>query len=337
MSLQRVELHQGVGVWTVLGGLAGIFRSGGSIVDFERFTKWGALSNWGWYSGPERALLAKELEVSKAFTKSEGFIKKEESVLKLFVKFMAIRLNTSVTAAEMGTIDQDLDAILADLKEERLKTLDKLGPNAPSAPAPFSNHQKDALVGEIRSYLATRKKQEYDPDPLKSGFVIHLNLNLPAPPTLDQFQLVVKSGAKVLWTYDVDGILSIGDPRSTKHSIVAVGKDVKAAGIAQKKIDQNEDAFHTLEQYKRDVESLNEQLRIKFDSDVQANKEYKEQEIKILQESLGSWTPKPESNAPVILDFDSGHYTPSGAWGDAVKAWNKAGFQVEWSRDARHV
>jgi len=308
-------------------------------MDFERFTRRLFPASRGSYTKDELALLQKEAEVSRAFRDSEKFVKKETGTLQLFLKFMDLRLNTRIKTEEIPAIDRELKDILADLKEERLKTLDNLGPKAPSAPASFQNHHPDALVGEIRTYLATRKNQKYDPDPLQSGFVIHLNLA--NGNNKESFGKVIMSGAKVLWTLDVEHILSIGDPRSAKHSVVAVGKDVKAAGIAQLKIDEKEDMYRTVESYKKRVieyqQALQKAEKELDKQDILANIEEMERSIEDLQTSLGQWTPKQDAEPIVILDFDSGHYTPSKAWGDAVQGWNDAGFKVEWSRDARHV
>lgn len=305
-------------------------------MDFERFTKWGVLSNWGWYSPAEKALLAKELAVSQAFKQSEKFVKKETFTISLFVKFMDIRLNNSVKTSEIPAIDRELDGILAGLKEHRLETLDKLGPDAPGASAPFKNHQPDALVGEIRSYLAVRKKQGHNGDPLKSSFVIHLNLANVAP-TLEQFQTVINSGAKVLWTLDVENILSIGDPQHAKHSVVAVGKDVQAAGIAQLKISDKKDMYLAIENYKQRITEYRRQYEQNPEDLYLQQIETMQKDVDLWQETLGDWTPEHEAEPTVVLDFDSGHYTPSAAWGPAAGGWNKAGYKVEWSRTARHV
>jgi len=38
-----------------------------------------------------------------------------------------------------------------------------------------------------------------------------------------------------------------------------------------------------------------------------------------------------------VLDFDSGHYTPSEAWRRTVSAWNQLGYTVEFNPLGRHT
>jgi hypothetical protein len=140
-----------------------------------------------------------------------------------------------------------------------------------------------------------------------------------------------------LYTLDVDDILSIGDPRSTKHSVVAVGKDCKAAGIAQLAIDSKTDMYFSMEDHTRKAANFRRMLQDKQDPSVEENAKYYEAEAKKLKDVLQGWTPPPIETRIIELDFDSGHYAPSKAWKPAMEAWSAIGYTPRWSREAKHV
>jgi hypothetical protein len=311
-------------------------------MQFARFTQYGTLSNWGWYSTAEKALLKKEDDVSKHFTRLEPFMKKKTELLVLFMDFMSIRVNHAVTALEMPQISQELDDIDASVKALRLDALDAAGDDVPQPTQTFKNHQPDALVGEIRTYLEYRKLNKYDTtNPFASGFVIHLNLkNLN---TRTKFREIIDSGQKVNWALDKDDILSIGDPKSTKHSVVAVGQDVWAAGIAQLDLDPKLDLYLAMMGEADRVRAFETQAANTSDEkkkkELEENAKYWQGEVDRFNLALNGWKPPVDAvkGDTVVLDFDSGHYTPSGAWKAAKEGWNTVGYKVKWSRDARHV
>jgi hypothetical protein len=70
------------------------------------------------------------------------------------------------------------------------------------------------------------------------------------------------------------------------------------------------------------------------------NRAYYEQQAltdKADYEALGF---RPEEDAAkigktVVVDFDSGHYTPSEAWRRTASAWRKLGYTVEFNPEGR--
>lgn len=317
-------------------------------MNFKRFTQYGTLSNWGWYSNDEKALLKKEDELVKYFRSLEPFMKKNSDLLGLFMDFMAIRLDNAIETAQIPHVSAELDRIEAAVKELRLTRLDLGGDDVPEPTKLFENHQPAALAGEIRTYLQYRKTNakvvgngsdaHYETDPpFKVGFVIHLN-----DQTREQFKSIIDTGCKVLWALDENDILSIGDPKSTKHSVVAVGKKVWGAGIAQLEIDSRLDAYLAMVSEREralDMRNKASDATGKTKEEYEDNAKYLEQKADEYEQGLDGWQPPNEGGRPdtVVLDFDSGHYTPSGAWKAAQRAWSDVGYKVKWSRDARHV
>lgn len=208
-------------------------------------------------------------------------------------------------------------------------------------PPVFQNHHPDALPAEIRSYLEFRKTNHYSDD-LRAGFVEHLDLQ---HPRADRFNEIMRSGMRVNWTYDVDDILSIGDPRSTKHSVVALGKDVHGAGTAQIKLDPATENYLaarelrlTAEEYRKQADTYRRDGRHADAGICDDEANGCEKTARELEDELPDGF-RPEQGGPmtVILDFDSGHYTPRGAREISASAWVRAGYIVEWSTDSRFV
>lgn len=301
---------------------------------FDRFTKWGFVTNWGWYSPVEKGLLAKEDEVGKLLASLEDFIRAKAPVKWLLTRFSQVQNNNAVKESQYGALEVELDGMIKEAKEIRLNVLNRGGDDIPDAPKTFPNHHPTALIGEIRTFLEYRMNNRAKPDPLHAGFVIHWNQSTKA-----EFDKVIGTGAKVLYALDVDNILSIGDPRSTKHSVVAVGKTCKAAGTAQLDIDDRTDMYKSMQDYQQRADNLKITLRDKGDAkgELAANIDYLQQQAKELDIKLQGYIPPPITTLGVLIDFDSGHYAPSEAWKEAMGAWKGAGYTAKWSPTSRRV
>jgi hypothetical protein len=299
---------------------------------FYRFS--GMFSNWGWYSPTETALLKKEREAGEYVDSLEDFVRGTGAYQRIVQRFRAIELNTKVKESEYGAVGKELDDIVSELAAKRLRVLDKGGARIPDATKVFPNHQPDALIGEIRSYLAARKIDRANPETTTPGFVIHYHVN-----TAEAFKARIQTGGKVLYTVDVDDILSIGDPRTAKHSVVAVGKTCKAAGIAQLEIDPRTDIYLSAQDYRNRAADLQHQIDEGHDArgDLEENRRYLVKEAKQLEVGLQGYVPPPIDSLTVLIDFDSGHYAPSAAWKEAMGAWRSAGFTAKWSPTSRRT
>lgn len=298
---------------------------------FQRFTKWGFLTNWGWYSNAETELLALETQVVDYIIALDDFIEYSSDIYKekLYGRVLAIMKNHSVKTSEIPTIKKELQTIQSRIKHFRIKMLNE-GTHIPTSDKVFKNHQPSALVGEIRTFLGHKDRKKH--------FVIHYQADL-RNHGAKNFHGIIDSGMKVNWALDVDGYLSIGDPVSTKHSVVAVGKDVVGAGVAQKKIDPREDMYLSMGEYLYKAESYDlEYERTKDRIYLETAKGFRSQ-VEAWKKELNGWMPKKNKSSTkiVVLDFDSGHYTPSGAWKKVALAWGKAGYKVEWSESSRRV
>jgi hypothetical protein len=152
---------------------------------------------------------------------------------------------------------------------------------------------------------------------------------------------MVLTGQKLLWALDIDGFLSIGDPSSNKHSVVAVGKNVKGAGIAQLKLDPRMDEYLAMrDQAARATEFEGRAAAIR---DNERDRELLLENAAALRgmaesirKALGDWMPPATVDRTIELDFDSGHYAPRGAWIASTEAWNAAGYRVVWSTTCRY-
>lgn len=300
---------------------------------FARFTWLGSLSDWGWYSTKEKELLQLEAEVAKRLTTHPeiiGIAKMGSAVQE----FLALQNNPSVEFADYGAV------------ETKLKTLrDNIDALIRSPTPVFRNHQPDALVGEIRTHLAMRGRVREGRAQRTTAIVVHFNPDFPKThgrqdPRMAQFRELIATGQKFLWAYGVDGILSIGDPNSNKHSVVAVGTDVYGAGIVQLKLDPRTDQYMAMRdqearaaEMERNAHQLlegdpNRKLLLENAAEVRKMASYE-------REALGDWVPPEHASKVVELDFDSGHYAPRQAWVKAEEAWKLAGYRVEWSTTSR--
>ncbi len=308
-------------------------------MQFNRFTRFGFFSNWGSYSPTEVRLLDKEAEVGQYINSLEGFIRAKAPVKWLINRFRQIELNTAVKENEYSSLEVELDQMIKGIKEIRLNVLNRGGKDIPNAPTTFPNHQPAALVGEIQTFLDYRKRNRNKGDFFSTGFVIHYQADLKQNNAAN-FHQVVRSGGKVLYTLDVDGILSIGDPRSTKHSVVAVGKQCKAAGIAQLEIDDRTDMYKSMIDQKSRALDLKTRLENGEDdpkNDLRNNMEYLQHEAQSLESQLNGWVPPVNQTNTVLIDFDSGHYHPNQAWKEAMQGWAMAGYKAKWNPDSRRV
>ena len=166
----------------------------------------------------------------------------------------------------------------------------------------------------------------------------------------DHFHAMIRQGL-VLWTLDVDGLLSIGSPQNNKHAVVAGGKDVFAAGEAYLKsarefyIDRGELTHRQVELWAfiGGLDSEIEQLQRANENALAGERAVERQ--RYLNEIGGmevynritqiSDQLAPSDRPLVVLDFGSGHYAPRKAWRRATDAWTLAGFQVEWSKTSQ--
>jgi hypothetical protein len=307
-------------------------------VQFDRFTSWGFLTNWGSYSQAENELLKKELDVANYIASLEAFMTNDDQAKALVKQFKKIAGNESVKASEMVQIGRDLDQLQQKLKLRRVHLLNANGPNIPVSHRVFKNHQPNALVGEIRSYLHFRTMNRGKGDPLKAGFVIHYQADL-RNHGAKNFHGIIATGSKVNWALDVEGYLSIGDPVSTKHSVVAVGKDVIGAGTAQLKMDDRKDKYLAAREFRDKASGYMEEFKKTGERMYKETAENYLATVKQWEDELNGWVPKKDEDEEksIVLDFDSGHYAPSGAWKKVALAWKGAGYKVEWSDKARHV
>lgn len=300
---------------------------------FYRFS--GRFSNWGWYSPTESRLLKKEREAGEYVAALEDFVRATATYGRWVARFRAIQMNTQVKESEYSAVEKELDDITAELAEKRLRMLDKGDAKIPDAPRTFPNHQPAALIGEIQNYLAARSIDRSNPQTAAPGFVIHYSAG-----TAEAFRAKIQTGGKVLYTVDVDNILSIGDPRTAKHSVVAVGKDCKAAGTAQLEIDSRMDVYLSAQDYRNRAADLQRQIDLgapDLRGELEANRAYLIDAASQLEVGLQGYIPPLIVSETVSIDFDSGHYAPSGAWKEAMAAWRAAGYVAKWSRTSRRT
>jgi hypothetical protein len=303
---------------------------------FSRFTSYGPLTDWGCYSTKEKELLELERKVAKRLTKYD-WISAIAKVKPLMQEFFKIQSNTSVQFEQYGEIESRLKSML-----EILTTVTKR-----EVPV-FSNHQPGALVGEIRTHLEARSRARAGRTSPTTAMVIHFNTRYKATigngyqedPRLVNFRQMIDSGQKVLWAFDIEQILSIGDPKSNKHSVVAVGQKVFGAGAAQLKLDPKRDQYLAMQdQARRATEFENEARKLKegdlkreelLDNVVQLRKM-----VEYVRQALGDWQPPVLATRTIELDFDSGHYAPRSAWSKSEAAWMMAGYEPEWSTTSK--
>jgi hypothetical protein len=170
----------------------------------------------------------------------------------------------------------------------------------------------------------------------------------------------IRTGALLIWVFTVDGRLTVGAGNETKHSVLAGGADVWAAGRVQLKIDEALDSYHSWRQMLDDAAAYAESS----DSEVALGAAaYYAMADEIRSEHEGAWksagfgldrsqthdakndeTGKEEqlieqtdenAREVVVVDFDSGHYQPTKAWQQTIHVWESLGYQVEFDPSGR--
>jgi hypothetical protein len=128
--------------------------------------------------------------------------------------------------------------------------------------------------------------------------------------------------------------------KQPRHSVVAVGKECKAAGIAQLEIDDRRDLYEGMRDCERKVQNMREDLKKQGDDkegSKKANIAYYEQQASERRTQLQGWTPPVQNIDTVLIDFDSGHYSPRQAWKEALQAWRTVGYTAKWNPNSRWV
>jgi hypothetical protein len=304
---------------------------------FHRFTVLGKFTNWGWYSPQEQELLDLEVAVGTAITELEDFIRTSESLSVPILRYRIIQTNTDVRQEEYAKTKLDLEQIEQDIKKQRRKILNSGA--VPDSQTIFKNHHPEALIGEIQSFLSYQLAQQA----MGNNTWRQMGFRVKYQQDPELFKEIMESGIRVLYTVSVDNRLTIGDPRSTKHSVVAAGVDCKAAGAAQLKLSPKTDTYLTLKQYEEEILVLEKKMESPKSKDdyltFKENRDYKITMAKELETGLNGWQPPADEQRTrkVMIDFDSGHYAPHSAWKEAMAAWIQAGYEPRWAKDSRRV
>lgn len=226
----------------------------------------------------------------------------------------------------------------ADLPEDQVKDAPVLGPTHsskldPNQTAFLAGKLIDAKAAFDRGFIA-----RYQDDPA-------------------HFKKMIAFGS-VMWTLDVQGVLSIGSERQgNKHAVVSGGMDVWGAGkaeiesaytrllsegaVTRKDLEQFiniEEWQGKIDQYKRQKMNPSDYKNL-VDEVAEWTQQLgvdKYQQIKLLVEQTTSEMEK-QATQTVVLDFDSGHYQPKLGWKKAHDAWTAAGFNVKWNSMGRFV
>jgi hypothetical protein len=292
---------------------------------FARFTWNGLAALLNWYSPAETSLIRKETAVV-GLLKQNKWLPAVKGADQSLREFLAIQARSDVAEAEYSAIDLRLDDIFT-----KLTGFIETAKKTPS----FQNHQPDALVGEIRGHLDARRQARANPLNARHAMVIHYPADL-RNHRGKNFHALLARGQKVLWTLDVEHCLSIGDPAGNKHSVVAVGMKVLGAGTAQLSCDDRTDSYYSMQDSISVAEDLERRAKTEGNQKEKgvllANAEARRSMAAEIGEALNGWTPSVKtSNRTIVLDFDSGHYAPREAWKESTEAWNRAGYQVQWS------
>jgi len=299
-------------------------------------------------------------------------------------------LEAPVVLAQIATLSQNIQTEKVNILNE------KAGQLKPSELV-FKNRQRDEILGESHDFLRAISKgsdnvfnlPEMRPKDLEESEVEHAPVLGPthsskltkeqtaflagtlmdAKSAFDRgfiaryqddpahFKKMIAFGS-VMWTLDVQGVLSIGSERQgNKHAVVSGGMDVWGAGKAeiesaytkllsdgavtrkdleqfinieewQGKIDQYKQQGMKPSDYKNLVDEVGE-----WTAQLGAEKY---QQIKLLVENTTEEMVK-QATQTVVLDFDSGHYQPKLGWKKAHDAWTAAGFNVKWNSMGRFV
>lgn len=294
---------------------------------FARFTSFSFLSNFGFYNPQEISILEKEGKVAKLLQDNKWLV--QVPLAKPFItRFLTIQTNNSVCAENIPSLNIELDGMI-----EAFEAMASASPT-------FENHQPDALVFELISHLATRKMARNNVIERNTAKVISYKADL-RNHNAENFHAMLQRGQKVLWALDVDGYLSIGDPQGNKHSVVAAGKVVKGAGIAQIKMCDRTDLYWSMKDTTSRASELERRAVAtsngKEKTELLDVAEHLRLQADDFRNVLRGFIPPLDIQRIIELDFDSGHYAPREAWKASTAAWNEAGYIVEWSKTAKFV
>ena len=221
-----------------------------------------------------------------------------------------------------STIGQGLSEGLA---EGAADAIEMLSPWKPI----FHNNQSPEFLSELQEFQEHQSAVAHIAD---EAFICKFDTNLVPDPRIHnpgRFKRLVRTRRKFLWTYDVGGILSVGSPQHNKHAIVADNAQLYAAGTGQIKTSPEVDRYLSYLYLENKAQTL---LAQGFTD--QKSNPYIEM-AKAQKISKPASLDSPEDR--VVLDFDSGHYHPQGAWKAAYEAWIGAGFSVEKSSTSRRI
>jgi hypothetical protein len=315
---------------------------------FARFQGVSRIFNWR-YIPLERGLQAKEKEVGAYVASLEDWVKAAPTVKALVGEFEGIK-TTPLAASDYQPTMWRLSKLLIALREARAAVLNEQG-RVRGEGGPFSNRLAAGMIGEVNEFLAPGEKlritvpvdpaesvdkaAEQAPDDLRWAGGVAATI------TGEQKRLraALEDGGSVVWVYTANGLLTIGT--NTKHSVLAAGADVRAAGQARLSLppDEGRDSYFGAHQARQRARELEEQIAKigegKQKSDLQANLEHSRKEAERLEEKatrLGFDPSKPrdKGQATILVDFNSGHYHPSQAWKATHQAWESLGYKVEW-------
>jgi hypothetical protein len=158
----------------------------------------------------------------------------------------------------------------------------------------------------------------------------------------------LESYGEMNWTYSTDGLLSAGSKEDSKHPVVGAGADVWAAGTVRLKISEGETLWRRWKSGMEKAEGYRQQAAaVKADTsltekergvklkDLEISEKTYLEDAGLNKEAYEAAGYAPEAQATtkktVVVDFDSGHYTPSEAWRRTSYAWRKLGYNVEYN------
>jgi hypothetical protein len=332
-------------------------------MSFARFSRFGPLSNWGSYSKDENDLLKAEGDLARYLTALEPWAASDEAITRELATFARIQKGT-VAQAQYRATSQEMTAIEDRIRVRRAALLSENPDREPEDPV-FHNHHPDALVGEIEQFLG---RKGLDPSafritvpvggenaPLeeeraaaRSDAELERQFETTLQARMQLFHAKIASEGELLWVYTTEGILGIGSKDENKHSVVGAGTDVWAAGTVRLKISEAETYYGRYRTAQQKIELFKDMIA-KTEVDDTLDATAKKRKIRELEENMTfqkgdaaeaeqafkdrGFKPEEAGRAEktVIVDFDSGHYTPSKAWRRAAAAWRSVGYKVEFN------
>jgi len=121
---------------------------------FARFSTLGPLSNWGWYSDEENALLKEETELGTTISGLEAWAAADGQIQGLLAQFVALQ-QSHVAEAQYKQVSATMKQLERQLKERRAALLNE-NPNRVANDPQFVNHHPEALTGEIQQLQAPK-------------------------------------------------------------------------------------------------------------------------------------------------------------------------------------